>query len=104
MRAPLRPAGAPPATLGPPRDEVLDHLGYCVDVARTEVDLEERFGWEYIDHAEADGVVTVTIRGSDGRIERLTTKRLIKAYGNHACPARRCRSQVRPFARPLPRN
>ena len=25
------------------RDEVLDHLRYCVDVARTKVDLEERF-------------------------------------------------------------
>jgi cation diffusion facilitator CzcD-associated flavoprotein CzcO len=59
------------------RDEVLDHLRHCLDVARTEVDLEERFGWEYIDHAEADGVVTVTIRGSDGRSETLTTKRLI---------------------------
>ena len=69
------------------RDEVLDHLRYCVDVARSEVDLEERFGWEYIDHSEADGVVTVTIRGSDRRIERLTTKRLIKAYGNHVLPS-----------------
>ncbi len=31
--------------------------------------------------------MTVTIRGSDGRIERLTTKRLIKAYGNHVLPS-----------------
>ena len=69
------------------RDEVLDHLRHCVEVARTKVDLEKRFGWEYIEHAEADGAVTVTLRGPDGRIETLTTKRLIKAYGNHVLPS-----------------
>lgn len=69
------------------RDEVLDHLRYCVDVARTKVDLEERFGWEYIEHAEAGGTVTVTVGGPDGRVETLTTKRLIKAYGNHVLPS-----------------
>ncbi len=69
------------------RDEVLDHLRYCVDVARTKVDLEERFGWEYVAHAEADGIVTVTLRGPDGHSEALETKRLIKAYGNHVMPS-----------------
>jgi hypothetical protein len=69
------------------RDEVLDHLRYCVDVARTNVDLEERFGWEYIEHAEVGGTVTVTVRGPDGQVETLTTKRLIKAYGNHVLPS-----------------
>jgi hypothetical protein len=69
------------------RDEVLDHLRHCVDVARTKVDLEERFGWDYIEHAEARGTVTVTVRGPDGRTETLTTKRLIKAYGNHVLPS-----------------
>ena len=69
------------------REEVLDHLRYCVDVARTKVDLEERFGWEYVRHAETGGTVAVTVRDSDGRIETLTTKRLIKAYGNHVLPS-----------------
>jgi hypothetical protein len=69
------------------RDEVLDHLRYCVDVVRTKVDLDERFGWEYIEHAETDGAVTVTVRSPDGRVEALTTKRLIKAYGNHVLPS-----------------
>ena len=69
------------------RDEVLDHLRYCVDVARTKVDLDERFGWEYIEHSEAGGTVAVTVRGPDGRIETLTTRRLIKAYGNHVLPS-----------------
>ncbi len=69
------------------RDEVLDHLRHCVDVARTKVDLEERFGWEYVEHAEAGGTVAVTLRGPDGRVETLRTKRLIKAYGNHVLPS-----------------
>jgi len=69
------------------RDEVLDHLRYCVDVVRTRVDLDERFGWEYIEHAEAGGTVTVTVRDPDGRIETLTTRRLVKAYGNHVLPS-----------------
>jgi hypothetical protein len=69
------------------RDEVLDHLRYCVDVVRTRVDLDERFGWEYIEHDEAGGTVTVTVRNPDGRIETLTTRRLVKAYGNHVLPS-----------------
>ncbi|HWJ42423.1 MAG TPA: TetR/AcrR family transcriptional regulator, partial [Solirubrobacterales bacterium] len=69
------------------RDEVLDHLRHCVDVARTKVDLEERFGCEYVDHTEAGDTVAVTVRDADGRIETLTTKRLIKAYGNHVLPS-----------------
>lgn len=69
------------------RDEVLDHLHHCVDVVRLKVDLEERYGWEYVEHAEAGGTVTVTLRGPDGRIETLTTRRLIKAYGNHVLPS-----------------
>jgi hypothetical protein len=69
------------------RDEVLDHLRHCVDVARTKVDLEERFGCEYVEHAESGGNVDVTVRDRDGRTETLTTKRLIKAYGNHVLPS-----------------
>jgi hypothetical protein len=66
---------------------VLDHLRYCVEVQRTKVDLDERFGWEYIEHSEAGGTVTVTVRGPDGQVETLTTKRLIKAYGNDVRPS-----------------
>ena len=69
------------------REEVLDHLGHCVEVARAKVDLEQRFGWEYVGHAEADGEVAVTLRGPDGRSETLSTKRLIKAYGNNVVPS-----------------
>lgn len=69
------------------RDEVLDHLRHCVDVARTQVKLEERFGCEYVEHAEAGGTVAVSVRDRDGGIEILKTKRLIKAYGNHVLPS-----------------
>lgn len=69
------------------REEVLDHLRHCVDVVRTKVDLEERFGWEHVEHVEAGGTVAVTVRGPGGRIETLTTKRLIKAYGNDVLPS-----------------
>jgi hypothetical protein len=69
------------------RGEVLDHLRHCAEVARTKVDLDERLGWEYIGHDESDEEVAVTIRGPDGRRETLTTKRLIKAYGNHVLPS-----------------
>lgn len=69
------------------RDEVLDHLHYCVDVARTKIDLEERYGWQYVEHSEADGLVTVTLRGPDGHVQTLATKRLIKAYGNDVLPS-----------------
>jgi len=90
---PMFTAGSIKWQLGEPashlatRDEVLDHLSHCVDVARPKVDLEERFGWEYIAHAEAGGIVTVTLRGPDGRSEELKTRRLIKAYGNRVVPS-----------------
>ncbi|HEY2717123.1 MAG TPA: hypothetical protein VGI73_12960 [Solirubrobacterales bacterium] len=90
---PIFTAGNIPWQLGEPashlatRDEVLDHLGHCVDVVRTKVSLEERFGCEYIEHTEAAGVVRVTVRGPEGRVETLTTRRLIKAYGNHVLPS-----------------
>lgn len=78
--------GKPPSHLAS-RSEVLDHLHHCVNVARAKVDLEERYGWEYVEHAEADGLVDVTVRGPDGRTQMLTTKRLIKAYGNDVLPS-----------------
>jgi hypothetical protein len=90
---PIFTAGNIPWRLGKPaahlatRDEVLDHLSHCIEVARAQVDLEERFGWEYVEHAEAGGMVRVTVRGPDGRIETLTTRRLIKAYGNQVLPS-----------------
>ena len=58
---------------------MLDHLRHCVDVARTKVDLEERCGWEHLEHAETDGAVQVTVRDPDGRIETLRIKRLLAA-------------------------
>jgi hypothetical protein len=69
------------------RDEVVDHLLHCVEVARGKVHLEERYGREYVSHTEQDGIVTVTLRGLDGQLETLATKRLIKAFGNRVEPS-----------------
>lgn len=69
------------------RDEVVDHLLHCVEVARVKVNLEERYGREYVSHSEQDGIVTVTLRDPEGRIEMLATKRLIKAFGNRVEPS-----------------
>lgn len=86
-------AGNIPWQLGKPashlatRDEVLDHLGHCMEVARSKVDLEERFGWEYVEHDESAGVVEVTLRDSQGNYETLKARRLIKARGNGVLPS-----------------
>jgi len=69
------------------RDEVLDHLGHCVEMMRARVDLEERYGWDYVEHVEAGGIVEVTLRSPDRQVETLKTKRLIKAYGNDVLPS-----------------
>ncbi len=73
--------GAAPSHLAT-KTEVLSHLQHCLDIARKRVDLEEQFGWEYVSHEEVDGLVHVTFRAADGRIEQVRTKRLIKAFGH----------------------
>lgn len=69
------------------RKEVADHMSYCAEVAGAKVDLEERFGSEYIAHSEDGSTLTVTLRRPDGRVETLRTKRLIKAFGNNVLPS-----------------
>ena len=68
------------------KPEVLDHLQRCLDVARRRVDLEERFGWTYVSHEEADGLVHVTLASPDGATTTVVTKRLIKAFGHLVHP------------------
>ncbi|CAM3585518.1 FAD-dependent oxidoreductase [Smaragdicoccus niigatensis] len=69
------------------KTEVLDHLQHCVDVARHKVDLTEQFGCEYLDHEEAAGSIHVRFRAPDGQVRVVTTKRLIKAFGNRVLPS-----------------
>ena len=51
------------------KPEVLDHLQRCLEVAKKRVDVEERFGWDYVSHEETDGLVHVTFRPPDGRTQ-----------------------------------
>ena len=68
------------------KPEVLDHLQRCLEVARKRVNLEERFGWDYVSHEEADGLVHVTLTSPDGVTRTVVTKRLIKAFGHVVHP------------------
>ncbi len=70
------------------RGEVLDHLRHCLDIAAAKVDLDERFGWSYVGHAERDGVVDVELRAPDGTTHTVVTRRLVKAFGHHVQPNR----------------
>jgi hypothetical protein len=65
------------------KDEVLDHLQHCLEVARRKVQLDERFDTTYVGHEERDGLVEVTLRDRDGVAHTLRTKRLVKAFGHH---------------------
>lgn len=65
------------------RPEVLEHLQHCLDVARERVGIDELFGWEYVSHEEADGLVHVRLRSPDGAGRTVTARRLVKAFGHH---------------------
>jgi cation diffusion facilitator CzcD-associated flavoprotein CzcO len=63
------------------KGEVLDHFQHCLDVIRRRIHVDEFLGWEVESHDEADGIVRITCRSSDGRRRVIEAKRLIKAYG-----------------------
>jgi len=63
------------------KPEILDHLRHCLDVISRRVDVDERFGWDYVSHEETGSLVRVTLRAHDGQTRVVTAKRLIKAFG-----------------------
>jgi hypothetical protein len=63
------------------KGEVLDHFEHCLDVIKQLVQVEELFGWTLKSHDEADGIVRVSCKSSDGESVVINAKRLIKAYG-----------------------
>lgn len=63
------------------KPEILDHLRHCLDVISRRVDVDERFGWDYVSHEETGGLVRVTLQAPDGQIRVVAAKRLIKAFG-----------------------
>jgi thioredoxin reductase len=68
------------------KGEVLDHLQHCLDVLKDRVRVDELFGWTMESDEEADGIVRVTCKSSDGKHLVVEAKRLIKAYGFRVVP------------------
>ena len=68
------------------KGEVLDHFQHCLNVIKERVRVEEYYGWDFESDDEADGVVRVTCRSSDGQALTIEAKRLIKAYGFRVTP------------------
>lgn len=69
------------------RDEVLDHLRHCLEVAAGRIGVDERFGWKYVDHTERDGLVDVDLIDPAGVTRTVRTRRLVKAFGHQVQPA-----------------
>ena len=89
---PMFTAGNIKWTLGQDRSylatkgEVLDHFEHCLNVIKQRVQVDEFFGWALESHDEADGIVRITCRSSDGQRLVIEAKRLIKAYGFRVKP------------------
>ena len=63
------------------RDEVAAHLRHCFDVISKRLDVDARWGWECLDHAEDQGSIVVSARGPDGEVCSFTADRFIDATG-----------------------
>lgn len=89
---PMFTAGNIKWTLGKERSylatkgEVLDHFQHCVDVIKQRVRVDEFFGWDMESDDEADGVVRIRCRSTDGNVLLVEAKKLIKAYGLGVMP------------------
>ena len=46
------------------KPEILDHLQHCLDVISRRMDVDERFGWDYVSHEETGSLVRVHVAGS----------------------------------------
>jgi pyridine nucleotide-disulfide oxidoreductase len=68
------------------KDEVLDHFQHCLNEVKRRVQVRELLGREVESCEEADGIVRITSRSSDGRPLVIEAKRLIKAYGFQTAP------------------
>lgn len=68
------------------RTEVLEHLQHCLETASAKIEVDERFGWTYIDHIEKNGLVEVELRAPTGAAHTVVARRLIKAFGHQVRP------------------
>jgi hypothetical protein len=63
------------------KDEVLDHLRHCFEVAANRTNVVEMFGWEEVSHEELDAVVRIRCRSSTGETRLIEADKLIRAPG-----------------------
>ncbi len=61
------------------RDEVAAHLGHCLDVISKRLDVDARWGWEYLDHTEDAASVLVRGRAPDGKVSTFSAARFVDA-------------------------
>jgi hypothetical protein len=61
------------------RDEVAAHLRYCLDVITKRLDVDARWGWEYLGHTEDATSVLVRVRAPAGTVNTFAAARLIDA-------------------------
>ena len=63
------------------KGEVLDHLSYCVEVVRGQVELDEWLGTELVADEAGRDSIRLTCRSAEGETRVAETRRLIKAPG-----------------------
>jgi hypothetical protein len=68
------------------KQEVLDHLQHCLEVAANRVRVGTLFGWEVESHEEAEQSVRITCRSADGEARVIEADRLIRAFGHAVSP------------------
>jgi hypothetical protein len=89
---PLFTAGNIPWTLDQDRNhlatkqEVLDHLQHCLEVAANRVQVRTLFGWEAGSQEETEQSVRITCRSADGETRVIEADRLIRASGHAVSP------------------
>jgi hypothetical protein len=89
---PLFTAGNIPWTLDQDRNhlatkqEVLDHLQHCLEVAANRVHVRTLFGWEAGSQEETEQSVRITCRSADGETRVIEADRLIRASGHAVSP------------------
>ena len=49
------------------KPEILDHLRHCLNVISKRVEVDERFGWNYVSHKETGSLIRVTLQAPDGQ-------------------------------------
>jgi putative NAD(P)-binding protein len=61
------------------RDEVAAHLRYCLEVITKRLEVDARWGWEYLGHTEDATSVRVSGRDPAGKVNTFTAARFIDA-------------------------